>query len=156
MLLIAGGVGIAPLVFLADTALEQKRSVTMILGAATAAQVYPTKLLPHQIKLAIFTEDGSGIGTERKGVVTDGIPEFVEQVDQIFACGPAGMYRSMISLLREVKDKKSIQVSLEVRMGCGVGACFGCSIRTRDGVKQVCKDGPVFELSRITLDEIRI
>lgn len=154
VLLIAGGIGIAPLVFLTDAVLKQGLSVTMLLGAATAAQVYPVRLLPPQIQLTLFTEDGLRVG--RKGIITDAVPEFVHQADQVFACGPIGMYRRLVSLMEEIENEKPIQVSLEVRMGCGIGACYGCSIRTKSGMKQVCKDGPVFELSEINLEEVRI
>ena len=69
----------------------------------------------------------------------------IDTADQIFACGPLPMYQTMAQM-PELKNK-SVQVSLEIMMGCGVGVCYGCTIKTKSGLKQVCKDGPVFELS---------
>jgi len=98
------------------------------------------------------TEDGS-LG--EKGLVTDLLPRFAEQADQVFACGPLPMLRDMFKRQKELKlEDKPVQVSLEVRMGCGVGVCYGCTVKTKDGLKQVCKDGPVFELDKILWGEL--
>jgi len=148
LLLLAGGNGIAPLHFIAQEALNQKRSATLIYGTADANR-YPEHLLPAGIELVGTTEDGT-IG--RKGVVTDLLPKYIDEADQIFACGPVGMYRTMAQI-PEFKNKP-VQVSLEVRMGCGVGACYGCTVKTKSGLKQVCKDGPVFDLEDILWNEV--
>jgi dihydroorotate dehydrogenase electron transfer subunit len=79
--------------------------------------------------------------------VTDLVGEFAGQADQVFACGPPAMYRSMARL--DCLKGKSVQVSLEERMACGVGACYGCTVKTRNGPKQVCQDGPVFDMADI-------
>ncbi len=149
LLLIAGGIGIAPLLFLAHQALIQKKSVVLLLGAATAEQLYPISLLPKGIKYFLVTEDGSA---GRKGLVTELLPEFINWCHQIFACGPVAMYQKLVPF----QNKLSIQVSLELRMGCGIGACYGCSLKTKHGVKQVCRDGPIFELNEILWDEIKL
>jgi dihydroorotate dehydrogenase electron transfer subunit len=141
LLLIAGGIGIAPLRFLADKALEEELSVTMIMGAQHT--LYPRHLLPSQIDLITVTENGS---EGMKGMVTDFIANLIPQADQIFACGPSAMYKSIAA--QNIRGKL-IQVSLEERMGCGVGACYSCTIKTKLGLMQVCRDGPVFELDDI-------
>jgi dihydroorotate dehydrogenase electron transfer subunit len=100
--------------------------------------------LPDGISIVRATEDGS---EGRKGLVTGLVAEFAGQADQVFACGPAAMYKSMVGL--DCLKKKSVQVSLEERMACGLGACYGCTVKTRNGLKQVCQDGPVFNLADI-------
>jgi dihydroorotate dehydrogenase electron transfer subunit len=144
LLLVAGGIGMAPLAFLAEEANALGRAVTVLLGAKRASQLCPVSQLPNGISIVEATEDGS---KGRKGLVTDLVGEFAGGADQVFACGPAAMYQSMARL--ECLKGKSVQVSLEERMACGVGACYGCSVITRNGPKQVCHDGPVFELADI-------
>ncbi len=144
LLLVAGGIGMAPLAFLADEATRLRRVVTLLLGARQASQLCPGSQLPNGISIVKATEDGS---EGRKGLVTDLVGEFAGQADQVFGCGPAAMYQSMAGL--DCLKGKSIQVSLEERMACGLGACYGCTVKTRMGLKQVCQDGPVFELSDI-------
>ena len=141
LLLVAGGVGIAPLIFLAEKAVEDGRKVTLLFGAKAAKQVYPKKLLPAGVDFVPVTQDGL---IDKKGMVTDLLDDLIDSTDQIFACGPAAMYKAM-SQMKILKGKR-IQVSMEARMGCGFGLCNGCSIKTRRGMKRVCDDGPVFEL----------
>jgi len=152
LLLVAGGVGIAPLCFLAQEALNQNRSVTLLLGASTATQLYPRHFLPPEAELVIATEDGT---EGEKGMITDLLPDFVARADQIFACGPTSMYRDMALQKQELKlEAKPVQISLEVMMGCGLGVCYGCTLKTKSGLKQVCQDGPVFDLADILWDEL--
>ena len=150
LLLVAGGTGIAPLYFLAQEALRRDCSVTLLRGAQTATQLYPEHLLPSGIKLVTATEDGT-LG--KKGMVTNLLPDFVDRADQVFACGPMPMYRDMANKYPQLR-RKPVQISLEMRMGCGLGVCYGCTVKTRNGLKQVCKDGPVFELGDIVWDEL--
>ncbi len=166
LLLVAGGIGIAPLVILAQHALSQCQ-VTLIHGASTAAELYPfsstgkrqSKLLPSLkgVQFIPVTEDGS---MGKKGMATDILPDFLNWADQMYACGPVDMYRAIEKLLLRVKRSNlkltNCQVSLEVRMGCGFGACYGCTINTKKGLRQVCRDGPVFELDDIIWQEVRI
>ncbi len=149
LLLVAGGIGIAPLYSLAQDALSKGCTVTLLSGASTASQLYPSHLLPPEIKLITATEDGTG---GEKGLITDLLPDYVHWADQIFACGPMLMYRVMST--QHIVQDKPIQISLEVRMGCGLGVCYGCTVKTKSGLKQVCKDGPVFELDDILWDEL--
>jgi len=151
LLLVAGGIGIAPLVFLAQEALNQGSSVTLLLGASTATQLYPGHLLPPEAELITTTEDGTA---GKKGMITDLLPDFVGWADQIFACGPASMYRDMAARSRQLLKAKPVQTSLEVRMGCGLGICYGCTVKTKNGLRQVCKDGPIFNLGDILWDEL--
>jgi len=150
LLLMAGGIGVAPLVSLAQQAPKRECSATLLLGAQTASQLYPKNLLPSKVKLITATEDGT---TGRKGLVTDLLPDFISWADQVFACGPISMYQTMAA--QNLLKTKPVQISLEVRMGCGLGICYGCTIKTRSGLKQVCKDGPVFDLDAILWDKLQ-
>ena len=147
LLLIAGGNGIAPLYFLTQEALRKKCSVTLLYGTADKNR-YP---LPPEIEQVAATEDGS-VG--RRGMVTDLLPDFIDWADQVFACGPVTMYRDMYARREGLLKGKPVQISLEVRMGCGLGVCYGCTVKTKNGLKQVCKDGPVFDLDDILWDEL--
>ncbi len=149
LLLVAGGIGIAPLRFLAEQALNQGHSVTLLSGAPTAARLCPKHLLPPITELVIATEDGTAGET---GMITALLPDFADQADQVFACGPLPMYKTMAQI-PELKGK-SVQVSLEMKMGCGLGVCYGCTVKTKRGLKQVCRDGPVFDLEDIMWDEV--
>ena len=166
LLLVAGGIGIAPLVLLAQHASSQHQ-ITLIHGASTAAQLYPFSSagkkqnkpspLPNGVQFIPVTEDGS---MGQKGMATDILPDFLDWADQMYACGPVDMYKAMAEMSWRAKRSnpklKKCQVSLEVRMGCGFGACYGCTINTKKGLKQVCRDGPVFELEDIIWQEVRI
>jgi dihydroorotate dehydrogenase electron transfer subunit len=121
----------------------------MLLGAQKASMVYPGKMLPDGIKCIVTTDDGS-MGV--KGRTTDLLLEYLDEADKVFACGPAPMYRTMYK--NNLLKNKSCQVSLEVRMACGMGVCYGCTIKTRQGLKQVCRHGPVFDFDDILWDEL--
>jgi len=151
LLLVAGGIGIAPLLLLTQEALHRGCSVTLLTGASTSAQLYPRHLLPPEAELVITTEDGTA---GKKGMITDLLPKYIDWADQIFACGPMPMYRDMAAQNQQFLKGKPVQISLEVRMGCGLGVCYGCTVKTKTGLKQVCKDGPVFNLESILWDEL--
>ncbi len=154
LLLVAGGIGIAPLCFLTQEAERQKQPVRLLLGAPTRNQLYPKHLLPSGIKLVTATEDGTA---GNRGMITDLLPDSILEADQVFACGPVSMYQTIANLSQHYPKLKSAQISLEIMMGCGVGVCYGCTIKTKNGLKQVCKDGPVFDLSdldNINWDEL--
>ena len=155
LLLVAGGIGVAPLVFLADTALAGGNKVTFITGARSAdcllpisspQKLYDGGMMAASINVINATEDGS---EGFQGMATDLISHYLDGIDQIFACGPAAMYQAMAR--KPELEGKSVQVSLEIMMGCGMGVCYGCTIRTKKGLRQVCKDGPVFEIGDIEL-----
>ncbi len=146
LLLVAGGIGIAPLAFLAEKAASEGRHVTMLSGAKTADRAYPLdRLTPGVLAIEfVITEDGS-LG--REGMVTEYLSDFDGWADQIFACGPLSMYETMARI--DWLSNRPVQVSMEARMGCGFGVCYGCAIETRSGLRLVCKDGPIFELNDI-------
>jgi dihydroorotate dehydrogenase electron transfer subunit len=147
LLLVGGGIGIAPLVWLADDAVAAGHAVTLVIGARDAAHVFPKSLLPHEVEVVVTTDDGS-LG--RKGFATEPFGELLEWCDQAFACGPTPMFRAMADVARRAKVRRSVQALLEERMACGTGICYGCAVqvRVRGGrsMKLVCKDGPRFEI----------
>ena len=153
LLLLAGGIGIAPLVFLAQSALGEGKMVKLLIGARTKNCLYPRKLLPEGIETFVTTEDGS---EGRSGKLTDIIGEYVDWADQIYTCGPRAMYQTIAEQSGQWASPKPVQVSLEVRLGCGIGACYGCSIKTKNGMKKVCQDGPVFHLDEVIWEEVII
>ena len=149
LLLVGGGVGIAPLVALADAESEssaRQRSIVLCFGARSAEGVYPAELLPPQVEYQVSTEDGS-MGAQ--GFVTDLFAEHLPWSDQTFACGPVPMFRAMSPIARRAAQSgqsSPIQILMETEMACGTGICYGCAVFTRRGVKLCCKDGPRFEL----------
>jgi dihydroorotate dehydrogenase electron transfer subunit len=153
LLLVAGGMGIAPLLYLAQKALKDKKVVKLLLGARTKDHLYPLRLVTDEVKVFVTTEDGS-MGDKCR--VTDILPKYTDWADQIYACGPLDMYRSMAEQILKWGGTKLVQVSLEVTMGCGIGGCFGCSVKTKQGMKRVCLDGPVFNLDEVILEEVKI
>lgn len=147
---VAGGTGLPPLIHLA----ERINKGTFIVGAQTKDGLYMLdRLLALQrIELVVMTEDGSSGGT---GLATDALARLLEDVHKredavIYACGPRGMLRQVAILAAE--SGAYCEVSLEERMACGFGVCSGCVVRTTDGNERVCREGPVFDASRIVWD----
>ncbi len=152
LLLVAGGIGIAPLCFLADEAVKAGKVVRLLMGAGTAGQLLSREIAPEGVDLFCCTEDGT---EGEAGLVTDLLGGHAEWADQVLACGPLPMYRSMVENRRAWHlEGKPVQVSLETRMACGIGVCYGCTVNTKQGLKQVCKDGPVFDLEDIVWDAL--
>jgi dihydroorotate dehydrogenase electron transfer subunit len=146
LLLVAGGVGIAALIALADQAIVAGQSVTLLQGARSVDKLYPPELLPREVEALSSTDDGSA---GHHGYVTELLPEYLPWADQVFACGPTPMFDGMAKVVREARSRKPIQALLEERMGCGTGICYGCAVFTRKGVRLVCRDGPRFELRSV-------
>lgn len=153
LLLVAGGMGIAPLYFLAEAAAGAGKKVTLINGAKSRDCLLPVSLPqkyyekglpPAGVNVVTATEDGS---EGFKGLATQLVPHYLNSIHQVFACGPAAMYQSMAKI-PELKGR-DVQLSLEIMMGCGVGVCYGCTIKTQNGLKQICQDGPVFEMGEV-------
>lgn len=137
-LLLGGGVGTAPLYLLAKELVAQSKEITVILGFNTAEEVMLADRFEELgAKVYIATMDGSA-GT--KGFVTDVLRIKNVSYDYFYACGPKPMLKAVCAAVRG-----SGEVSLEERMGCGAGFCYGCSIQTKNGPRRVCKDGPVFK-----------
>ncbi len=173
LLLIAGGLGMAGVRMLADQAIRDGRAVTLLFGAASAAEVYPSSLLPDEVEYVVATDDGS-LG--HHGYVTDLVPEYEGWADQAFACGPRGMLAALARLASgrrerlgvaqlgrkrgggrqdpfgspQARRKAFLQVSMEQNMGCAVGACLGCVVMGTNGQPQrVCREGPVFAAAEL-------
>ena len=157
LLLIGGGIGIAPLLWLADEAVARGKSVVLVVGARSASGVFPAHLVPPEAEVVVTTEDGS-LG--RKGRATDVVPEYYGWADQVFACGPNAMFAALADVVRQVdgaegprarvRRGKPVQALLEAPMGCGTGICYGCAVFDRRGEPRlVCKDGPRFEIRDI-------
>jgi dihydroorotate dehydrogenase electron transfer subunit len=135
---VGGRLGIPPLYYLSKKLIEAGREVTAVLGFNTVSEMfYREKFEALGVRVSVTTADGS-FGTE--GFVTAAMPD---SCGYVFSCGPAPM-------LRAVYDRSEDgQFSFEARMGCGFGVCMGCSMMTKSGAKQICKDGPVFERGEI-------
>ena len=138
-LLIGGGVGVPPMFLLAKRLMEQGKDVRVILGFNTADEVfYEEEFRALGCDVKVTTVDGShGI----KGFVTDALPE---EYSYFYTCGPTPMFRALFKA-----TSTSGQFSFEERMGCGFGACMGCSCKTITGYKRICKDGPVLKKEEI-------
>ena len=133
-LLAGGGIGVAPLFGLSKRLLAAGKTPVAVLGFNTAEDVfYENEFKALGVQTVIATADGSR-GT--RGFVTDALPE---RFDTVCACGPMPMLKALCA-----KTDKPGQISLEARMGCGFGACMGCTIDTVNGPKRVCREGPVF------------
>ena len=137
-LLVGGGLGVPPLLLLAKRLKAQGKHVTAVLGFNTADDV----LLVDEFRsvcdiVAVSTVDGS-VGV--KGFVTDAILAIRPTFDFFYTCGPMVMMKVVCQALEGPGE-----ASLEERMGCGAGFCYGCSIQTKNGPRRVCKDGPVFK-----------
>ena len=145
-LLIGGGVGIPPLYLAAKKLREKDTDVTVILGYNSSGDIfYDDEFEMLGCNVLIATADGSaGI----KGFVTDAFRELTPEFTYFYTCGPEPMLKAVYS---EVYEKAGVsgQMSFEERMGCGFGACMGCSIQTKNGSKRICKDGPVLRTEEI-------
>ena len=142
-LLLGGGVGTAPLYLLAKELRAQGKEVTVVLGFNTAAEVMLTREFEDLgTTVYVATMDGSA-GT--KGFVTDVLRIKGILYDYFYACGPKPMLKAVCSAVPGPGE-----VSLEERMGCGAGFCYGCTVQTTHGPRRVCKDGPVFKKEELT------
>ncbi len=146
VLLVAGGLGVAAVVALADEAVAAGRSVMLLQGARSADKLMPPHLFPREVEAVSATDDGSA---GHHGYVTNLLPTYLPWADQVFACGPNPMFGAMAEVIRHERSRKPVQALLEERMGCGTGVCYGCAVFTRKGVRLVCKDGPRFELREV-------
>ena len=137
--LLGGGVGVPPLYRLAKELIAQEKTVSVVLGFNTASEVfYADEFRALGCDVTVTTVDGS-YGT--KGFVTDALPE---NYTYFYTCGPEPMLKAVYRAALT-----SGQMSFEERMGCGFGACMGCSCKTLTGYKRICKDGPVMRKEEI-------
>ena len=139
-LLIGGGVGVPPLYGLCKKLIAEGKKPQVVLGFNKAEELFlKEEFEALGASVSIATADGS-VGV--KGFVTDAMKEM--SYDYFFTCGPEPMFRAI-----ERAVNVSGQYSFEERMGCGFGACMGCSCKTKYGNKRICKDGPVLEREEI-------
>ncbi len=142
-LLIGGGVGVPPLYLLAKRLISEGKSVKVILGFNTASEVfYEEEFKALGASVTVTTADG-----------TKGVKGFVTAAmdcgcSYFYTCGPEPMLKAVYAA-----SKTSGQFSFEERMGCGFGACMGCSCKTVTGYKRICKDGPVLRKEEILWQE---
>ena len=138
-LLIGGGAGVPPLFWLAKKLIALGKTPKVVLGFNTASEIFlADEFASLGCDVTVTTADGSfGI----RGFVTDALPEACSYT---YSCGP-------LPMLRAVYDSCSVsgQFSFEERMGCGFGACMGCTVKTKSGYKRICKDGPVLAKEEI-------
>jgi dihydroorotate dehydrogenase electron transfer subunit len=150
LLMLGGGGGVAPLVMLSDEAVSKNLDVVFAMGAANEAELLAASELSDRVEYLVATDDGS---RGHRGLATEVVRDFVPWADQIFACGPEPMYRTLRAVVEplRINRKPSVQVSLERGMACGLGACLGCVVETTHGMIASCVKGPVFELDEIIL-----
>ena len=141
-LLVGGGVGVPPLYGLARQLLAAGKPVSVVLGFNTAAEIfYEEEFRQAGCDVTVATVDGSrGV----RGFVTTAIAQTGIDFDYFYACGPLPMLRALCETVEQ-----DGQLSFEERMGCGFGACMGCSCKTKYGNKRICKEGPVLEKGEI-------
>ncbi len=141
--LIGGGVGVPPMYLLCRKLVEQGKKVSVILGFNTKSEVfYEENFKALGVDVTVTTVDGSyGV----KGFVTDALKNMT--YSYFYTCGPEPMLKAVYQA-----SKTSGQMSFEKRMGCGFGACMGCSCKTITGYKRICKEGPVMKKEEILWD----
>lgn len=152
--LVAGGIGVAGLRYLAERLAAEGARLLMLVGARTAERLLSDALPPPAgdggVRLCTSTDDGSaGI----RGTVCDLFEEEARGLDtsaRVYCCGPP----AMIAEAARIADAAGLRCEalLEEIMACGVGACRGCVVETRDGYKAVCSDGPVFDTRDLVLE----
>ena len=140
--LIGGGVGVPPMYNLAKKLIAEGKKVSVILGFNTKSEIfYENEFLALGCDVTVTTVDGSyGV----KGFVTNALPE---NYTYFYTCGPEPMLKAV-----HRATSTSGQMSFEERMGCGFGACMGCSCKTLTGYKRICKEGPVMKKEEILWD----
>ena len=142
--LLGGGVGVPPMYLLAKKLIQQGREVQVILGFNTKAEVfYEEEFKALGAAVTVTTVDGS---YGMKGFVTDALKNM--EYTYFYTCGPEPMLKAIYSA-----SETSGQMSFEKRMGCGFGACMGCSCKTITGYKRICKEGPVMRKEEILWED---
>jgi dihydroorotate dehydrogenase electron transfer subunit len=152
--LVAGGIGVAGLRYLAFRLVAEGVPLLMLVGARTKDGLL-TDLLPEptddgRVKLRVSTDDGSA---GRAGTVCELLAEATPELDartRVYCCGPPAMIEEVARLARSAGVP--CEALLEEIMACGVGACRGCVVETRQGYRAVCSDGPVFDVSDLVFD----
>ncbi|KJS21295.1 MAG: hypothetical protein VR72_11110 [Clostridiaceae bacterium BRH_c20a] len=156
IVLVGGGCGIAPLVALAEALVQTGKEVFVLLGSQCKEKLLgEDEFKELGCTVMVATDDGS---YGRRGFVTELLDELSQKkrIDQVYCCGPLPMTKAVVQITK--KAFIPCQISLEERMGCGIGACIGCvtKVRREDGTidyKKVCHDGPVFTSSEVVFDD---
>ncbi len=154
-ILVAGGMGSAPLFYLLDILQAKSKRISLFWGVKEACEIFEQDDL-HKlgVDISLATEDGSA---GCKGFVTEPLEKFLTQLDAEqtyagFVCGPDHMMHAVQKLIRHTPVKW--QASMENHMACGIGVCVGCAVKMQSGNYQLaCKDGPVFDLNQVNLNE---
>lgn len=151
VLLVGGGVGNAPLLFLARELKRRNCHVTYIYGAKSSEYIYLSDRYRNETSSLVITTDDGTAG--EKGLVTDHAGHMLssESFDRIYTCGPTAMMRA---LWEKAKGKAPVEISVENYFGCGVGLCMGCTVETSCGFQRACMEGPVFDGSIIDWDTL--
>ena len=144
ILLVGGGVGVAPLLYMGAEMCKQNSEPTFLLGARTSTDLLMLDEFRKYGRVFVTTEDGS---EGEKGFVTNHSLLQQERFDRISTCGPTPMMKAVARYARQANIE--CEVSLENLMACGLGACLCCVEKTLDGNLCVCKDGPVFNIRKL-------
>jgi len=152
IILIGGGMGIAPLYFLAKK-IYKINKLMVLLGAKNNEELdfMNDKFSNLDVEVYNATIDGS-LGF--KGTIVELLKDLIideQEIDYIYSCGPTVMLKEMKSLV--INENIEAEASLEERMGCGIGVCLSCTVRTNNGNMRVCKEGPIFPLKEVIFDE---
>ncbi len=147
VVMISGGIGIAPMLILSDVLKKKNYDLILLYGGRTRSHVYPMKeFKDNGVKVHIATDDGSAGNKGRVSVLFDKI-KFNPESTFIYTCGP----NPMMKAVQDFANKNGLkgQAACEEVMACALGACLGCSIETKHGYKTVCYDGPAFDLDEV-------
>jgi len=153
-LLVAGGLGAAPLGMLAEHLAERGIAVTVAQGAPTAGRLVARELFERVARVVeVSTDDGTA---GERGFVTAPVERLLKgsSFDIAYTCGPEAMQRAVAGML--ARAGVPCEVSLERLMACGIGACLSCVVSTRSGLKRACVDGPVFDAEEVVWDASEI
>lgn len=145
VLLAGGGCGIAPMLFLARHLHKQNIQVTVLIGGRSASDILEADEFRKYGKVCLSTDDGS-LG--EKGFMTkNSVLNEVASFDRLYSCGPLPMMKVFAAIAKE--NNIDCEVSLEITMACGIGACLCCVTETTQGNKCVCTEGPVFNIKQL-------
>jgi dihydroorotate dehydrogenase electron transfer subunit len=152
-ILVGGGMGVAPLLMLADELKDKAKAIYVFIGAKNRNRVLCEKDFKGITDQVLVSTDDGSYG--KKGFVSDILFDFIDnqlaardsQLATIYSCGPNVMLKAIADMA--FQKKIDCQVSMEQRMACGIGTCLGCVINTRSGYKKVCDEGPVFSASEL-------
>lgn len=148
VVLVAGGFGMAPFLGFLPILKKNASEINFYYGGKTLEDIlFLDEFRGEGVGINISTEDG-GLG--HKGLVTELLSKDIDNYSKnsvIYCCGPSGLIQRVVDMAKE-RDLEG-EVSAESYMGCGIGVCLGCAVKTKDGYKKACKDGPVFQISEI-------